>query len=97
MINGRLLRDSKIFVNLRLKLYRRSAWLYFNHGRVLERRMDLVSDSGEEQRMFVLDAVLEPLLPISARNATFSQDVTAGKLLEKYGTCYIPLLTDCLT
>ena len=80
-----------------LKLYRRSAWLYFNHGRVLERRMDLVSDSGEEQRMFVLDAVLEPLLPISARNATFSQDVTAGKLLEKYGTCYIPLLTDCLT
>ena len=45
--------------------------------------MDLVSDSGEEQRMFVLDAVLEPLLPISARNATFSQDVTAGKLLEK--------------
>ena len=73
----------EIFVNLRLKLYRRSAWLYFNHGRVLERRVDLVSDSGEEQRMFVLDAVLEPLLPISARNATFSQDVTAGKLLEK--------------
>ena len=33
--------------------------------------------------MFVIDSVLEPLLPISAKNATFSQDVTAGKLLEQ--------------
>ena len=41
------------------------------------------ADTGEEQRMFIIDAVLEPLLPISVRNATFSQDVTAGKLLEK--------------
>ena len=66
-----------------LWITRRSAWLYFNHARVLERNIKLNSDSGEEQMMFIIDSVLEPLLPISAKNATFSQDVTAGKLLEK--------------
>ena len=62
---------------------KRSAWLYFNHARTLERNINLNSDTGEEQKMFIIDSVLEPLLPISAKNATFSQDVTAGKLLEK--------------
>ena len=46
--------------------------------------MGLVSDTGEEQRLFVIDSVLEPLLPISARNATFTQEVTAAKLLERW-------------
>merc|ERR1712088_250295 len=62
---------------------KRSAWLYFNHARTLERNINLNSDTGEEQKMFIIDSVLEPLLPISAKNATFSQGVTAGKLLEK--------------
>ena len=66
-----------------VQVTKRSAWLYFNHARALERNISLESDTGEEQRMFIIDAVLEPLLPISVRNATFSQDVTAGKLLEK--------------
>ena len=66
-----------------LWITKRSAWLYFNHARTLERNINLNSDTGEEQKMFIIDSVLEPLLPISAKNATFSQDVTAGKLLEK--------------
>ena len=35
------------------------------------------------QAVFIIDSVLEPLLPIQIRNASFTQDVTAGKLLEK--------------
>jgi hypothetical protein len=35
------------------------------------------------QAVFIIDSVLEPLLPIQIKNATFTQDVTAGKLLEK--------------
>ena len=76
--------NSLVTGNPPLWITKRSAWLYFNHARVLERNINLSSDTGEEQRMFIIDSVLEPLLPISAKNATFSQDVTAGKLLEKY-------------
>ena len=75
--------NSLVTGNPPLWITKRSAWLYFNHARVLERNINLSSDTGEEQRMFIIDSVLEPLLPISAKNATFSQDVTAGKLLEK--------------
>ena len=75
--------NSLVTGNPPLWVTKRSAWLYFNHARVLERDIALVSDTGEEQKMFIIDSVLEPLLPISAKNATFSQDVTAGKLLEK--------------
>jgi len=62
---------------------RRSAWLYFNQARAVERNIELQSDSGEQQKMFIIDSVLEPLLPISFRNASFTQDVTAGKLLQR--------------
>ena len=75
--------NSLVTGNPPLWVTKRSAWLYFNHARALERNISLEADTGEEQRMFVIDSVLEPLLPISVRNATFSQDVTAGKLLEK--------------
>lgn len=62
---------------------KRSAWLYFNQARAVERNIQLQSDSGEQQKMFIIDSVLEPLLPISFKNASFTQDVTAGKLLER--------------
>ena len=51
---------------------KRSAWLYFNQARTLERNINLNSDTGEEQKMFIIDSVLEPLVPISAKNATFA-------------------------
>jgi len=62
---------------------KRSAWLYFNQARAVERNIQLQSDSGEQQKMFIIDSVLEPLLPISFKNASFTQDVTAGKLLKR--------------
>ena len=79
---------------------KRSAWLYFNQARAVERNIQLQSDSGEQQvfihdktffikyffsqKMFIIDSVLEPLLPISFKNASFTQDVTAGKLLKRF-------------
>ena len=35
------------------------------------------------QMVFVIDSVLEPLLTNSIRNASFNQDITAGKLLAR--------------
>ena len=34
--------------------------------------------------IFIIDSVLEPLLTNSIRNASFNQDITAGKLLARY-------------
>ena len=34
--------------------------------------------------VFVIDSVLEPLLTNSIRNASFNQDITAGKLLARW-------------
>jgi len=62
---------------------KRSGWLYFSQARALERSIKLTSDSGEEQMVFVIDSVLEPLLTNSIRNASFNQDITAGKLLAR--------------
>ncbi|XP_023344668.1 fasciclin-1 [Eurytemora carolleeae] len=61
---------------------RRSAWIYFNQARVLEKNIVLNLGGTEQQIVYILDGVLEPLLPISVKNATFTQDVTAGKLLQ---------------
>ena len=36
------------------------------------------------QMVFVIDSVLEPLLTNSIRNASFNQDITAGKLLARW-------------
>jgi len=62
---------------------KRSGWLYFSQARALERSIKLMSDTGEEQMVFVIDSVLEPLLTNSIRNASFNQDITAGKLLAR--------------
>jgi hypothetical protein len=66
---------------------KRSGWLYFSQARALERNIKLTSDSGEEQRVFIIDSVLEPLLTNSIRNSSFNQGVTAGKLLARSGHC----------
>jgi len=62
---------------------KRSAWLYFTQARAVEKNINLQSDSGEQQKMFIIDSVLEPLLPISFKNASYTQGVTAGKLLQR--------------
>jgi len=62
---------------------KRSGWLYFSQARAIERSIKLTSDSGEEQMVFIIDSVLEPLLTNSIRNASFNQDITAGKLLAR--------------
>jgi len=62
---------------------KRSGWLYFSQARAIERSIKLTSDSGEEQMVFIVDSVLEPLLTNSIRNASFNQDITAGKLLAR--------------
>jgi len=62
---------------------RRSGWLYLNQARATERDIQLTSDSGLQQVMFVIDSVLEPLVPTSIKNATYTQHVTALKLLQR--------------
>jgi len=62
---------------------KRSAWIYFNQARVLEKNIFLDLGRGEQQVVYIIDSVLEPLLPISIRNHTISQDITAAKLLER--------------
>ena len=62
---------------------RRSGWLYFNQARAVERDIVLQSDGHDTQVAYVIDSVLEPLVTISIRDSSFSQRVTAEKLLEK--------------
>lgn len=62
---------------------KRSGWLYFSQARALEKNIRLTSDTGEEQMVYVIDSVLEPLLTNSIRNASLTQAVTAGKLLAR--------------
>ena len=38
---------------------KRSAWLYFNQARTLERNINLNSDTGEEQKMFIIECLFK--------------------------------------
>jgi len=62
---------------------RHSAWLYFNQARAIERNIVLQLGGGEIQVVYIIDGVLEPLLPVSVNNASLMQDISAGDFLAR--------------